>query len=184
MASVTQIATREWDSRATSGEPAQWYAIQTRPRHEKSAAAELEQKEITTFLPLVTEIHRWSDRRKKVESPLFAGYAFVNVALTAESRISVLRTNGVLSFVGCHNQGAPIPEDQIEGIRSLVANGVPFSPYFFLKVGQRVRIRGGCLDGVEGILVRQNGDQRLILSVDMIQRSLAVSIEGYDVEPV
>ena len=184
MAGATQSAAYDWNNRATSSEPAQWYAIQTRPRHEKSAAAELEQKGILTFLPLVTQIHRWSDRRQKVVLPLFAGYAFVNIAPTPKTRISVLRTNGVLSFVGSHNQGAPIPESQIQGIRSLLANRIPFSPYSFLKVGQRVRIRGGCLDGVEGILIRQNGDQRLVLSVDMIQRSLVVSIEGYDVEPV
>jgi transcription elongation factor/antiterminator RfaH len=184
MASATQSATYEWDNQAASGEPAQWYAIQTRPRHEKSAAAELGQKGITTFLPLVTHIHRWSDRRKKVELPLFTGYAFVNIAPTPETRVSVLRTNGVLNFVGSHNHGAPIPESQIQGIRSLLANKIPFSPHCFLKVGQRVRIRGGCLEGVEGILIRHNGDQRLVLSVDMIQRSLAISIEGYDVEPV
>jgi len=184
MASATQIATYEWDSRTATGESTQWYAIQTRPRHEKSAAAELQQKGITTFLPLVTQIHRWSDRHKKVALPLFAGYAFVNIMPTPETRVSVLRTNGVLSFVGFRNQAVPIPEGQIRGIQSLLANRIRFSPHFFLKVGQRVRIRGGCLDGVEGILIRQNGDQSLVLSVEMIQRSLAISIDGYDVEPV
>ena len=184
MASATQIATCEWASRIATGEPAQWYAIQTRPRHEKSAAAEQEQKGITTFLPLATQIHRWSDRRKKVTLPLFTGYAFVNIVPTPQTRISVLRTNGVISFVGFRNQGVPIPEVQIQGIQSLLANRIQFSPHFFLRVGQRVRIRGGCLDGVEGILIRQNGDQSLVLSVEMIQRSLAINIEGYDVEPV
>lgn len=184
MASATQIASYEWDSRTTAGESAHWYAIQTRPRHEKCAATELEQKGITTFLPLVTQIHRWSDRRKKVVLPLFSCYAFVNIVLTPETRVSVLRTNGVLSFVGSRNQGVPIPDVQIQGIQSLLANGIRFRPHFFLKVGQRVRIRGGCLDGVEGILIRQNGNQSLVLSVEMIQRSLAISIEGYDVEPV
>jgi len=184
MASATQSATCQWDNPAITAEAAQWYAIQTRPRHEKSAVAELEQKGIATFLPLVTQIHRWSDRRKKVALPLFAGYAFVSIVPTPITRVSVLRTNGVLNFVGSHNQGAPIPESQIQGIRSLLANGIPFSPHSFLKVGQRVRIRGGCLEGVEGILIRHNGDQRLVLSVDMIQRSLAISIEGFDVEPV
>ena len=182
MGSVTQIATYNSFPAVTS-EPAQWYAIQTRPRHEKTVAAELEQKGIVTFLPLVTQIHRWSDRRKKVDVPLFSCYAFVNIVPSPETRVSVLRTNGVLSFVGAQNQGAPIPETQIEDVRSLLASKIPLTSYPFLRVGQRVRIRGGCLDGVEGILVRQNGDQRLVVSVDMIQRSLAISIEGYDVEP-
>jgi len=183
MASLTQIVTDEWNNPAVAGETAQWYAIQTRPRHEKAAAAELEQKGIITFLPLVTQIHRWSDRRKKVDLPLFSCYTFVNIVPSPETRVSVLRTNGVLSFVGFHHQGAPIPETQIQDVRTLLASQVPFAAYPFLRVGQRVRIRGGCLDGVEGILVRQNGDQRLVVSVDMIQRSLAISIEGYDVEP-
>lgn len=170
--------------RASPGEPAQWYAIHTRPRHEKITATELEQKGISTFLPLVTHIHRWSDRRKKVELPLFSGYAFVNIVPAAEVRVSVLRTHGVLSFVGSHSQGTPIPENQIQGIRTLLASTIPFMSHPFLKIGQRVRIRGGCLDGVEGIVTRQNGDRRLVVSVDMIQRSVAVSIEGFDVEPV
>ena len=183
MSSTGQIVDQSPDL-AYLGEPFQWYAVRTRPRHEKRTASELEQKGITTFLPLVIETHRWSDRRKKVELPLFPRYAFVNIEPTPANRVSVLRTIGVLSFVGSHNQGAPIPEGQIQGIRSLLANRIQFSPHFFLRVGQRVRIRGGCLDGVEGILIRQNGDQSLVLSVEMIQRSLAINIEGYDVEPV
>ena len=184
MSSLTQIAAYKWDGPAAACETAQWYAIQTRPRHEKSAAAELTQKGIITFLPLVTQIHRWSDRRKKVELPLFSCYTFVQIVPTPETRVSVLRTNGVLNFVGCRNQGAPIPEAQIQSVRTLLASKVPFTSYPFLKVGQRVRIRGGCLDAMEGILIRQNGDRGLVVSVDMIQRSLALSIEGFDVEPV
>jgi transcription antitermination factor NusG len=182
MASVTQSVADNFDPVVT-GEPARWYAIQTRPRHEKSAAAELEQKGIVTFLPLLTQIHRWSDRLKKVDLPLFSCYTFVNIVPSPETRVSVLRTNGVVSFVGSHNEGTPIPESQIQDIRTLLANEIPFVAYPFLKVGQRVRIRGGCLDGVEGILIQQNGDRRLVVSVNMIQRSLAVSLEGYDVEP-
>ncbi len=184
MASATQTAATHSSDAAILADSAQWYAIQTCPRHEKRAAEELEQKGIITFLPLVTRIHRWSDRRKKVDLPLFSCYAFVNIVPTLETRVSVLRTNGVLSFVGSQNQGTPIPEVEIQNIRTLLANEIPFTSYPFLRVGQRVRICGGCMDGVEGILIRQNGDRRLVLSVEMLQRSLAVSIEGYDVEPV
>ncbi len=184
MASSMQRAVTYMSNVAMAREFAQWYAIQTKPRHEKRAAAELEQKGITTFLPLISQLHRWSDRRKKIEVPLFSCYAFVNIEPSPETRVAVLRTNGVLSFVGSHNQGTSIPETQIENIRILLSNEVPFSCYPFLSVGQRVRIRGGCLDGVEGILIRQNGARRLVVSVEMIQRSVAVSIEGYDLEPV
>jgi len=169
---------------ACLGEQPQWYAIHTRPRHEKRTASELEGKGIVTFLPLVTEIHRWSDRRKKVELPLFRGYLFVNIPVSAELRVAVLSTGGVLNFVGAHNQGTSIPESQIEQIRTLLDSKVPFSSHPFLKVGQRVRIRGGCLEGMEGILTAQNGANRLVVSVDGIHRALSISLEGYDVEPV
>lgn len=184
MASAIQTATTYSSDPAILGDFAQWYAIQTRPRHEKRVAAELERKGVTTFLPLLTQIHRWSDRRKTVDLPLFSCYVFINIVPLPKAQVSVLRTNGVLSFVGSHNQGAPIPESQIQDIRTLLAKKIPFTSYPFLKVGQRVRIRGGCMDGVEGILIRQNGDRRLVVSVDMIERSLSVSLEGYDIEPV
>jgi transcription antitermination factor NusG len=166
------------------GEQPRWYAVHTRPKHEKRAASELERKGIVTYLPLVTEIHHWSDRRKKIELPLFTGYLFVNIVASAEMRVSVLSTGGTLHFVGAHNQGDPIPEGQIEQIRTLLASKVPCSSHPFLKVGQRVRIRGGCLEGLEGILSAQNGVNRLVVTVDGIQRALSICLEGYDVEPV
>jgi len=166
------------------GEQAQWYAVHIRPKHEKRTAWELERKGIVTFLPLVTETHRWSDRRKKIELPLFSCYLFVNIVPSAEMRVSVLSTGGALHFVGAHNQGDPIPESQIEQIHTLLASKVPFSAHPFLKVGQRVRIRGGCLEGLEGVLSAQNGVNRLVVTVDGIQRALSICLEGYDVEPV
>jgi len=183
MSSAAQIVDQSvgW---AYPGEQPQWYAIHIRPKHEKRVASELEQKGILTFLPLVTEIHRWSDRRKKVELPLFSCYLFVNLVASADLRVAVLSTGGVLGFVGAHHQGAPIPESQIEQIRTLLESKVPFSFHPFLKVGQRVRIRGGCLDGMEGILSAQKGADRLVVAVDGIQRALSICLEGYDVEPL
>jgi len=166
------------------GEPSQWYAVQTRPKHEKRTASELQRKGIATFLPLVVETHRWSDRNKKIELPLFSCYLFVNIVASAEMRISVLSTAGALHFVGTHNQAAAIPASQIEQIHTLLASKVPFSAHPFLKIGQRVRIRGGCLEGVEGILSAHNGVNRLVVTVDGIQRALSICLEGYDVEPV
>ena len=162
----------------------QWYAVQTRPRHEKKIAAELQEKGIASFLPMVTEVRRWSDRRTTVQFPLFSCYVFVNMPFATEARITVLRSYGVLSFVGSSKQGTPIPDREIEGIRRLLAEKVGFTFHPFLQIGQKVRIRGGAFDGVEGILVRRSGDDRLVLSVQTIQRSLSMSIEGYEVEPV
>lgn len=162
---------------------AHWYAIQTRPRHEKKVAAELEEKSIESYLPLLNQMHRWSDRRKLIQVPLFPGYVFVRSKLDPILRYSILSIWGALSFVGPQRDASPIPDTQIEDIRTLLKTKVSLSPYPFLKVGQRVRVRGGALDGMEGILVT-NGHKRLVISVESIQRSLSVTIEGYDVEAV
>lgn len=161
-----------------------WYALHTRSRHEKIVAAQLERQDVTTFLPLVTQIHRWSDRKKIVEVPLFPGYTFVRVVPSPEQYVRVLRVQGVSSFVGVRGQGTPIPDKQIEDIRVLLASKAPYSISPFLKVGQKVRIRGGCLDGVEGLLTARDGDKTLLISVEPMQRSLAINIQGYDFEAI
>jgi transcription antitermination factor NusG len=161
-----------------------WYAVQTRARHERVVAHRLCERGVTTFLPTFTEVHRWSDRRKTVELPLFSCYVFVKMMPSNEERLRVLRVDSVLGFVGTRGLGTPIPDEQIGAVRTLVEEQLPCCSHPFLKIGQRVRIRGGALDGLEGILLSRNGDRTLIISVDAIQRSLAVRVEGYDVEPV
>jgi transcription antitermination factor NusG len=163
---------------------ANWYAVQTRARHEKTVAGRLQEQGVTTFLPLVSEIHRWSDRRKTVELPLFSCYVFVKVAPTNEERLRVCRTDGVFQVLGTCGEPVPIPEEQIDAVRTLVGQKIAWSFHPFLKIGQRVRIRGGAMDGIEGVLLARNGDRTLVVSVDVIQRSLAVRIEGYDLEPL
>jgi transcription antitermination factor NusG len=161
---------------------AQWYAIQTRPRHEKKVTAELKEKRIDSYLPLLNQVHRWSDRRKVVQVPLFPGYVFVRAQLDPEVRVAVLRSWGALAFVGPQREPLPIQDSQIEDIRTLLLTKIALTPFPFLKIGQRVRVRGGALDGLEGILVT-NGARRLVISVTSIQRSLSITIEGYDIEP-
>jgi transcription antitermination factor NusG len=162
-----------------------WYAVQTRPRHEKRVCADLANDErFTSFLPLVSSRRQWSDRRVVVEMPLFAGYVFVRIPQDSNARITVLRTYGVTSFVGSRGIGVPIPDVQIESLRTVFAQGISFSPYPFISIGQRVRIRDGSLEGIEGIVSAINGDKSLVISVDLIQRSLAIRITGYTVEPV
>lgn len=163
---------------------ARWYAVRTRSRHEKLVARQLENQGIESFLPVVTQVRSWSDRRKEVETPLFSGYAFLRVIHSSDDRVRVLRTQGVVSFVGVHGSGIPIPDHQIEDIRTLVASRIPYEERPFLRVGQRVRVRGGALDGIEGILVAENGDRSLVISVEPIQRSVCVRVAGYDVEAV
>jgi transcriptional antiterminator NusG len=161
-----------------------WFAVQTRPRHEKRVAAELLEKGVSAFLPVVSTVRQWSDRRRVVQLPLFSQYVFVRIARTLTTRVSVLRTNGVTNFVGPRGIGAPIPDQEIEQTRRVIAQGISVSPHVFLHVGKRVRIRGGALDGLQGILTAVNGDQTLVLSVNLIQRSLAIRIAGFVIEPV
>ena len=158
-----------------------WFAIQTWPRYEKKVAHELVRKSVEVFLPLVAAEHQWSDRRRMVDLPLFQTYLFVQTAGTTETRIPVLRTYGVIGFVGART-GTPVPDSEIDSVRILLDRDVAFQNHPFLNVGQRVRIREGSLDGVEGILVAKNDDFSLIVSINIIQRSLAVRLAGYRVE--
>jgi len=160
-----------------------WYGLQTRPRHEKIVAQRLEERGVKTFLPLVTEVHRWSDRKKSVEVPLFRCYVFAKFVPNRADRLRVLRVDGVFGLVGARGEGTPIPDGEIDSVRSVIEGPLPWSSHPFLKIGQRVRIRSGALDGLEGILVSCNGDRTLVISVDAIQRSLSVRVEGYEVEP-
>lgn len=161
-----------------------WFAVHTRSKCEKKVATQLGERQINCFLPTVKEVHLWSDRRKVIDQPLFPGYVFVRIPAEDSTRVTVLRTNGVASFVGNQGQGIPIPDSEIENIQVLLSSKVPFEPYPFLRVGQKVRIRGGYLDGVEGILAAKNSDRSVVISVDLIQRSLAVRVSGFDLDPV
>ena len=165
-------------------ESERWYALHTRPRHEKLVSQRLNERGVETFLPIITETHRWSDRKKSVQLPLFSCYVFARSVPTRADRLQVLRVGGVLGLVGSHGEGTPIPDGQVDAVRTLVEGTTPWSPYPFLKVGQRVRVRGGALEGLEGVLVAHNGNHTLVISVDALQRSLAVRVEGYQVEAV
>jgi len=174
----------ELPSLNSAPEESSWFAVQTLARHEKRVAAQFEEKHVCTFLPLLHQVHRWSDRRSVVEIPMFSCYAFVRMVQTAEERLKILRTPGVLGFVGSERQGTSIPDDQIESLRKAVSVKVPCLPHPFISAGKRVRIRGGSLDGVEGILMRQGRDQSLVLSVELLRRSIWIRVEGYDIELV
>lgn len=180
MSSLGQV----WESPPATSVAAveeRWYAVWTRSRHEKLVAAKLENMGVPTYLPLVTEVHHWSDRRKVVQVPLFPGYVFIHVPTLNEARSILFRVGGFVGIVG-NGQGTAIPDEQIESVRTLLTNSARYQNHPFLKVGQRVRIRGGALDGIEGILLERRGETSLVVSIELIQRSLAVRIDGYDVE--
>jgi transcription antitermination factor NusG len=162
--------------------PPEWFALQTRYRFEKKVSEQLQAKGMETFLPLRRESHRWSDRHKVVTIPLFPGYAFVRLDPSHDLRRSVLRTVGLIGFVNFRGTAAAVPTKQIDDLRLLLNEKVPFSLYPFLQAGRRVRIRGGCLHGLEGVLANEKG--KLVISIDSIQRSLAIEIQGYELELV
>lgn len=161
-----------------------WYAVHTRSRHEKVVAAQLSNRGVETYLPLVEEIHRWSDRRKRVRVPLFPGYAFIHARDSAETLATVAQVPSAVGLVGATSGGAPIRDEEIAAVHRLLANNIPCVHHPFLKVGQRVRIRGGSLEGIEGTLLARKGENCLVVSIELIQRSLAVRIEGYDIEMI
>jgi transcription antitermination factor NusG len=161
-----------------------WYAVWSRSRHEKMVASALTNVGVTTFLPLVTEIHRWSDRRKSVDVPLFPGYVFVQIPNSPDAQLRVLKTSGVVQFVGNRQGAVPIQDKEIDDVRAVLEQKISCSPYPFLQLGQRVRIRGGALDGIEGVLIKRDSASKLVISIELIQRSLAVSVYNFDVEPV
>jgi len=161
-----------------------WYAVWSRSRHEKTVASALNNVGVPTFLPLVTEMHRWSDRQKSVDVPLFPGYVFVQIPKSPEAQLRVLKTSGVVQFVGNRQGAMPIADAEMDQVRTVMGQRISCSPYPFLQIGQRVRIRGGALDGIEGILVGRNSASKLVISIELIQRSLAVSVYNFDVEPV
>jgi transcription antitermination factor NusG len=166
------------------GQDASWYALLTRARNERVVVQRLCERGFESYLPVLTETHTWKDRKKQVEVPLFSCYVFVKLELKNEQRYRVCNIDGVFGFVGPRGEATPIPDDQIAAVHTLLKERLTFSNYPFLKVGQRVRIRGGALDGVEGVLQGRNGERTLVISIDAIQRSLAVRVEGYHVQPI
>lgn len=159
-----------------------WYAVETFRRHEKAVADHLQSEGIECLLPLIVRVHKWSDRKKNVSLPLFPGYAFVRLSESRRDRARMLRRPGVVRFVGTSQGPIRLESHEIDHIRQLMANKVSCEPHPYLQAGQKVRVRNGALRGVEGILVRGAGNDNLVLSVSLIQRSLSIQIEGYDLE--
>lgn len=161
-----------------------WYALQTRPRYERKIAQQLQEKSVGVFLPLLSAKHQWSDRQCLVHSPLFPGYVFIRISPTLDNRVQVLRTNGVVGFVGVRGMGTPIADEEIGAVQAVLDGQIPVEAHPYLSVGQRVSIHGGSLDGIQGVLTAIKGDQSLVVSIELIQRSIAIRIQGFQVRPI
>ncbi len=160
----------------------EWNVLSVFPRHEKHVAHLLEAKGTNYFLPLYSSLRRWKDRRKRIDMVLFPGYVFVDVE--REERVDVLTLPGVARFVTFQGQPAVVLDHEIKTIGISARSGLVIEPHPYLQKGRRVRIRSGPMAGVEGILVRRKDKFRVVLSIDMIMRSVAVEVDEADVKPL
>lgn len=161
-----------------------WYAVHTRSNFENRVAEELLGKGIEHFVPCYEEVHQWKDRRKKVKVPLFPGYVFTRFQDSPERRITVLQTNGVVRILGQNGAIEPVPEQELAAVRTVVASRVGCRPHSFLREGSPVRVIRGPLTGLEGLLVNIKNQTRLLVSVNLLSRSVAAEVDLHAVEPI
>jgi transcription antitermination factor NusG len=174
------IATETRTSLALKTDPL-WYAAYTSANHEKRVADQLEVRSVEHFVPLYESVRQWKDRRMKLQLPLFPGYVFVRLAL--RDRLRVLQVPGVARLVGFNGLPCALPDSEIEALKAGLASGIRAEPHPYLTIGRRVRVRAGSLAGLEGILVRRKNGARFVISLDLIQRSVAVEVDALELEP-
>jgi len=170
------------NSTAVSEGPLGWYAVYTRHQHERNVARSLAGKGYEVFLPQYTAVHRWKDRDKRISLPLFPCYLFLQNP--SERWQSILATPGVHSIVGFAKKPATISPGEVEAIQRVVGSCLKLEPHPFLRCGDRVRLRAGPLEGLEGLLIRKKSTWKLLVSVEMLQRTVAVEVDASMVEPV
>lgn len=153
-----------------------WYAVHVKTNFEKVAATILQGKNLEVYLPSYRKPRRWSDRIKDIECPLFPGYVFCR--FDVNNRLPILTTTGVLNVVGNGRTPASISDDELDVVRRIVDSGLAATPWPFLRVGERVVIRKGPLLGMEGILIAQRKKYRLVVSISLLQRSIAAEIDA------
>ena len=158
-----------------------WYAAYTCAQHEKRVAAELGMREVEHFLPLYSSVRRWKDRRVTLELPLFPGYVFVRLAL--RERLRVVQIPSVVRLVGFNGLPTALPDEEMEILRTGICQSLRAEPHPFLTVGRRVRIIRGPFAGLEGVVKRKKSGMRVVVSLELIQRSVAVDVDAADVLP-
>jgi transcription antitermination factor NusG len=153
-----------------------------KPQRERDVHQGLEQKGLVSFLPLYWATHRWSDRLKRLKVPLFPQYVFCRA--DRSDRTAVLRTPGVRSIVSFGAEVIPVPDQEIEQIQRLVSSGAAIEPWSFLRVGQRVSVGSGPLCGLEGILAEVRNTARVVVGLELLQRSVAVELTRDQIWPL
>jgi transcription antitermination factor NusG len=165
----------------TNGIP-RWYALRTRSRHEKLVRDQLTGQGVEHLLPTVTRLSQWKDRKKKVEVPLFPGYCFAQ--FTWQERLSVLKVPGVVQIAGGGDRPEPIPNEEIDALKTLMTSVLTYDAHPYLHEGMVVEVVRGPLEGVRGILLRKSNRYRLVIAVHLIKQAAAVEIDAADVVPV
>lgn len=159
-----------------------WYAAYTSSRHEKTVAEHLRQRDVECFLPLYETVRRWNNGRHRVQLPLFPSYVFVRMEM--RNKLRVLQVPGLVQLVTFQGSPATLPDAEVETLRSALAAGVMAQPYRYLNVGSKVEVCRGPLQGMRGILLRHQGQFRVVISVEMIMRSIVVEVDASDVVAV
>ncbi len=162
----------------------EWYAIYTRSRYEQRVADSLGGRALDVFLPKVKVISRRRDRRKLIEVPLFSSYLFVHTALDPDTRLAIQKTPGVVSILGHGREPRPVPAEEVESLLTIIQSGREIEPYAYLRAGMTVRVKSGPLRDATGFLLEKHDrQQRLIVSVHLMNQSVSVSLDACDVEP-
>jgi transcription antitermination factor NusG len=157
-----------------------WYAAYTNANHERRVAEQLARRSVDHFLPLYHSVRRWKDRKVQLQLPLFPGYVFVRILLS--DRMHVLQIPGVMKLVGFNGVPMALPHEEIEALRTSLVAFARAEPHPYLTAGRRVRVKSGPLAGIEGILKRKKNQDRLVISLDLIMRSVAVEVSALDLE--
>lgn len=160
-----------------------WYAIRTKSRHEQKVKSQLENKSFKVFLPMMEGWSKRKDRKKKILKPLFPGYLFIDFELIKSRWLEILKVPGVANILGYTNEPFPVPEEQIASLQAIIKSDLTVNYYTYLKKGDQVKVVSGPLEGAVGILLDvQEKKKRLVVSVDMLNRAVAVEVEGDVVE--
>jgi transcription antitermination factor NusG len=154
-----------------------WFAVQVRPRHELTTATILRNKGLEEFVPIYISRRQWSDRKKDLVLPLFTGYVFCNFSI--EDKLTVVTTPGVIRIVGSSRGPSPIADHEIASIKTAAQLPAKVHPYPYLAIGTRVKVREGPFAGLEGILANYKNRSQLVLSLDLVQRSMAIEVDSH-----
>jgi transcription antitermination factor NusG len=158
-----------------------WYAAYTKANHEKRVIQQLDKRSVEHFLPLYESARRWKDRRVRLQMPLFPGYVFVKLAL--RDRLQLLQIPGVVQLVSFNGRPAPLPQEDVQAIRNCLDRGHVVEPHPYLRIGRRVQVMSGPLQGLQGIILRRKNKTSFVLSFELIMRSVAVQIDETELMP-